>query len=433
MRSRLVRIAALGLLVASLSGTAMGGGLLDAVVPVDCAGPVPDAQPGTMEWTLRDAGYMYCAEQRHLDQPLHPVAALPLPGVPYDAYREPSRNNGVRFRFQAMTIGGLAAEVYRPCATGTCTNMPSGLRTFDPPYPAVIILHGGLSHKELHWWSSQPLAEAGYLVVAFDAANTSPTAAEADTVLDWLLSGDDPFRGEVDAGHVGIAGHSAGGVVSSAFGQQDDRISSVVSWDRAQSGQMPADLVIRHPALFFFSDYNCQKVPVCQPEPYQTQPDPNGPGDKGEDFTRVAAAGVDSMQIALRAALHLDFVPSELAGNRYVESVVMYFTTAWFDRYLKGADDPGTAAEAYARLTAPVFDGSADLHNISQGIFDPVKLAASKDLYGGNVPYAIEGMPVADRVSFYYLSKCNLSVPGSGFRAISDDIRREGCPATSGS
>ena len=408
----------------------MADGPLDEVVPVDCAGPVPDAQPGTPEWTVRDAGNMYCAEQRHLDQPMHPVVALPVPGIPYDSYRDPSRHNGVRFRFQAMTIGGLDAEVYRPCAAGTCTNMPSGLRTFEPPYPAVIILHGGLSHKELHWWSSQPLAETGYMVVAVDAENTSPTASEADSVLDWLLSDEDPFRAELDADHIGIAGHSAGGVVSSAFGQQDDRISAVVSWDRAQSGEMPEDLLIRHPALFFFADYNCQQVPVCQPQPYQTQPNPDGPGNKGEDFTRVAAAGVDSMQIALRAALHLDFVPSELSGNRYAESVVMYFTTAWFDRYLKGDGDPQMAAEAYARLTASAFNASADLHNISQGSFDPVKAVAAGDPYGGNLPYTIEGMPVADRVSFYYLSKCSLSLPGSAVRAISHDIRTEGCPAS---
>lgn len=416
-----VWITALGLLVASVSGTAMGAGPIDDVVPVDCAGPAPDAQPGTPEWTARDAGNMYCAEQRHLDQLMHPVVALPLPGGPYDAYREPSRNNNVRFRFQAMTIGGLAAEVYRPCAAGTCANMPAGLRTFEPPYPAVIILHGGLSHKELHWWSSQPLAEAGYMVVAFDAANTSPTAGEADTMLDWLLSAGNPFREELDEERIGMAGHSAGGVVSSAFGQQDDRIAAVVSWDRAQSGQMPAGLAIRHPALFFFSDYNCQQVPVCQPTQYQDPPNPDGPGNKGEDFTRLVAAGVDSMQIALRAALHLDFVPSELAGNRYAEGVVMYFTTAWFDRYLKG--DGG----AYARLTASVFDGSADLHNISEGFFDPVKAAMAADPYGGNVPYSIAGMPVADRVSFYYRSKCSLSVPGSTDRAISEDIRAKGC------
>jgi hypothetical protein len=38
-------------------------------------------------------------------------------------------------------------------------------------------------------------------------------------------------------------------------------------------------------------------------------------------------------------------------------------------------------------------------------------------------------MPVADRLSFYYRSKCDIAVPGSSARAVSQDIRNEGCPA----
>ncbi|HEX9712783.1 MAG TPA: alpha/beta fold hydrolase [Actinomycetota bacterium] len=400
---------------------------IDYPVPIDCAGPAPEAEPGTSEWDARDAANMFCAEQRHLDQPMHPAGALPLPGAPYDAYREPSRHDGIRFRFDAVTIEGLDAEVYRPCAAGSCSSMSDGLRTFEPPYPAVVVVHGGASHKELHWWSSQPLAENGYMVVAFDSAGISPTRDEAVTVLDWLVSAENPFREELDAARIGIAGHSAGGVIASSLGQQDERITALVSWDRAQSGRMPEDLVIRNPALFLFADYNCQQVPVCQPTRYETQPDPDGPGNKSEDFQRVRTAGVDTMQIGLRAALHLDFVPSELSGNRYAELVTMHYTIAWFDRYLKGIDDPGTAADAYARLTASVFDGGADGHNLSQGFYDPVLAATSADVYGGNVPYAIDGMPVADRLSFYYLSKCFLTMPGSSERATSDDMRALGC------
>ena len=395
--------------------------------PVDCAGPAPAAEPGTLEWHARDIANMYCAEERHVDQPAHPVAALPLPGVPYDAYREPARHDDVRFRFDALTVAGLEAEVYRPCAPGTCPAMPAGLETFAPPYPAVVIVHGGASHKELHWWSSQPLAESGYMVVAFDSAGLSPTADEARSVLDWLVSPENPHRDELDPGRIGIAGHSAGGVIASALGQDDDRISALVSWDRAQSSPMPEDLEIRHPALFMFADYNCQQVPVCQPERYASPPNPDGPGNKGEDFLRVRDAGVDTMQIALRAALHLDFVPSELSGNRYVELVAMYYTVAWFDRYLGDGTDPDAAADAFARLTATVFDASADRHNLSQGFFDPTRVAGSGDPYGGNVPYAIEGMPIADRLSFYFLSKCDLAAPASSARALSDDMRAEGC------
>jgi hypothetical protein len=42
-------IAALGLLVTAVGAKAMGSGPLDDVVPVDCAGTAPQAQPGTLE------------------------------------------------------------------------------------------------------------------------------------------------------------------------------------------------------------------------------------------------------------------------------------------------------------------------------------------------------------------------------------------------
>ena len=162
-----------------------------------------------------------------------------------------------------------------------------------------------------------------------------------------------------------------GGQLASVLGQEDPRISTIVSWDRGTGLQLPKAL--HTPTLFFIADYACQANPVCQPEPYpEPPPDPRGPGERGRDYEVVrAAGGVDTMKVAMRAATHLDWVPSEPAGNRYVETVSVYYTLAWFDRYLKGSDDPNLASEAFKRLTAPVFDDSADRHNISQGFYDP--------------------------------------------------------------
>lgn len=72
---------------------------------------------------------------------------------------------------------------------------------------------------------------------------------------------------------------------------------------------------------------------------------------------------------------------------------------------------------------------SADIHNISQGIYDPQRVIDSGgDLYAGNVPYVMQGHPAADRLSFYYDSKCDLSIPDvPEDRAVSLDIRHEGC------
>jgi hypothetical protein len=62
--------------------------------------------------------------------------------------------------------------------------------------------------------------------------------------------------------------------------------------------------------------------------------------------------------------------------------------------------------------TALAFDDSADRHNISMGLFDPVQMVTSGDpLYGGNVPYAIDGLWVTDRLSQEYRNFCSVSVP----------------------
>ena len=255
----------------------------------------------------------------------------------------------------------------------------------------MITFHGGASNKTLHWWSSQPLAEAGYLVVAFDSP-AGPTPEDAAAIVDWLY-GDDPLAADFDGERLGIAGHSRGGVVVGEFGQRERRVSAVVSWDRAQSTPLSADLALRTPTLFFFADYNCQNVPVCNPETYETRPDPDGPGNKGDDFKLLQEAGVDSMQVPLRAALHLDFVPSQLSGNRYAEIVAVYYTLAWFDRYVRGATESDVARDAFERLTATTFDDTADRHNISQGIFDPARAAASPTPMPAMSPTASPGCP----------------------------------------
>src|SRR6185436_8685238 len=72
-----------------------------------------------------------------------------------------------------------------------------------------------------------------------------------------------------------------------------------------------------------------------------------------------------------------------------------YYMRAWFDRYLKGREDPWMARDALARLTAKSFDDSADVGAIDMGTFDPE---------AGNVPVTIEGLPVVDRLSFYHTS-----------------------------
>jgi dienelactone hydrolase len=405
----------------------------------DCDGPPAAAQPGTPQWDQREADNVFCGSVRSADatsNPAYQAAAAQVQerhggAVPEDPFRDPDALAGHRFRFERVSFarpsggGDLQGMLFRPC-DGSCRDRPAGLSDHAPPYPAVIVVHGGAASQEMYLWGSEALAEAGYMVLSFQIpepanAQSSEHYEDAKAALDYLLSTPaartpgghfNPRWAELDREHVGLAGHSAGGVAVSRLGQEDPRVGAIVSWDRAQSGPMPAGLRLRAPALFLTADFNCQKVPVCLPERYASPPDPRGPGDKDEDFQRVSGAGVDSMKVSLRAATHLDF--TEFAptppSSRYGAIVASYYTLAWFDRYLKGS------AGALARLTAPRFDGSADAHYISGGTYD----AAS----GRNVPAHIAGRPVADRLSFHFRSAWWLDHG----RLRCDDIRA-GCPA----
>ena len=69
------------------------------------------------------------------------------------------------------------------------------------------------------------------------------------------------------------------------------------------------------------------------------------------------------MQVPLRHSTHLEwsFVPWILPADHDGERVGMYYTLAWFDRYLRGD------VSADARLLATTFDDSADRSAIGAG------------------------------------------------------------------
>lgn len=369
---------------------------------LDCLGQAGDPAPGTAAWEAREAANVVCGEQRALDLATNPPYLAALARVPRtdrlgDPLRDPAHHAGKRFRYDELVVAGRPGAVFRPLAPG--------------PHPAVVVVHGGAANQEMYWWASEMLAEAGYLVLTFQIPNTARThTEELRRVLDVLLSPEFRFASEVDSSRVGVAGHSAGGVAVSRVGQEDLRVKAVVSWDRAQSTELPYDVTLRTPALYVVADFNCQQVPVCLPVRYAGRQDPRGPGSKDDDFVRTAAAGVDTMKLSLRAATHLDFsvLPAGV-GSRYGQAVTSYFTLAWFDRYLRG--DPAAAA----RLTAPRFDESADRHAIGGGTFE--------SLSGRNRPVRLGGLAVRDRLSFHWRTAWSLD---SGSRACAD-VRR-GCP-----
>ena len=79
-----------------------------------------------------------------------------------DPFREPTLWNGSRFRYEEVSFET------KPASASPATS--SALARFRPPYPGVVIMHGGAANQEMYFWAAQGLAEAGYMVLTFNIA-----------------------------------------------------------------------------------------------------------------------------------------------------------------------------------------------------------------------------------------------------------------------
>ncbi len=277
--------------------------------------------------------------------------------------------------------------------------------------PAVVITTGSVQAPEtLYWGTAAALAKHGYVVLTYDVQGqgrsdtlgVGPDAAEGvpsqagqpffdgtEDALDFLLSTPDaryeprascgnanggvgtshadkqdrrvdaglnaafnPLHDLVDAGRVGIAGHSLGAAAVSYVGQLDDRVDAIVAWDNLNdvskpvsgpigghsdcpsgSSSRPETVPLTKPALGFTNDYG------ITPTPNTGDPDPAAAseGERGYE-----AAGVDSMQIVIRGGTHEEyaFIAGEtvpllgLATYRGMD-LQTWYSVAWMDRYVK--------------------------------------------------------------------------------------------------
>ncbi len=435
----------------------------------------PDA--GTQEWRERDAHNVECSYQRLQDAQFNPAylakvaeqnaleheefvtvtgpewaaepnrkhlagAATPSARVG-DPFRSPEewaaagRGRHLRFSFINRDGAKLRARLYAPNDTSRA-------------YPAVTFTPGLQSYNEVNSWFAQGLAEAGYVVFIFDPQNqgesescghepdgtetTCPTTNQPNdtrSAIDFVLSTPEnpypwavganaagtptfnPWWENVDREHLGIAGHSLGAIAVTPIGQQDPRVDAVISFDNLDGtlGNVPR----RTPALFFYTDYAFPATGAPKSSA------PNAQQHFGA-YNQLKAAGVDAMSITTRASDHYEWgyqpYPASFPASRYGERVSMYYSLAWFDRYLKGD------ASATARLTAHAFDGSSDASSIGAGTYDPARAAADPtNPFAGNVPYTIGGKCSANLLSLYYASAYSLEAG----QVASQDMRARGC------
>ena len=331
--------------------------------------------------------------------------------------------------------------------------------------PGVVITTGSVqAPEELYWGQAATLAKHGYVVLTYDvqgqgasdtfgeepdrnesfpAQQGQPFYDGTEDALDFLLSGPgrpyvprpscstgtshapkherrvaegfnaahNPLGDLVDAGRIGIAGHSLGASAVSFIGQRDPRVDAIVAWDnlsqpdRGVTGSAPAcpsapetrELPpITKPALGISNDYS------IAPTPFTSDPDP---GQKSEAFRAYRATGVDSGELVIRGGCHEEsaFLPSGLTGPYPIPcgtlrggDLVAWYTTAWFDKYVKR-------------------DRGADRRLLTdRWLADPP--GAEVDLRGD-----------ANLYSFYFRSPLDISLRGS-HRAVCEDLRA-GCSA----
>src|SRR3954454_4502016 len=145
----------------------------------DCTGPAGDPQPGTPAWHQRENDNAYCGEQRADDTASNPAYAAAKAElyartgreVTEDPFRDPPLWQNVRFRYEPVSFKSpsgqdLPGVLFRPC-DASCHDRPPGVTAPDPPYPGVVIVHGGSANQEMYLWGAEGLAEAGYLVLTF--------------------------------------------------------------------------------------------------------------------------------------------------------------------------------------------------------------------------------------------------------------------------
>ena len=327
--------------------------------------------------------------------------------------------------------------------------------------PGVVITNGSVQAPEqVYWFVAQTLAKNGYVVLTWDPQNQGQSDSQGEApdqnegfpaqsdgrpfydgtedALNFFLSNEahpyepikscssgtshapkqerrakaglnaafNPLWKMLDAGRVGIAGHSFGAAGVSYIGQFDPRVKAIVAFDnlggsdpssggRIGEQSCPADpsqraaKPITKPALGMSADY------FIPPTPNTSDPDPLG---KSEHSLEYSKAGVDTGELVIRGGTHYDFdwvpnpgFPATLRGA----DMIAWYTNAWFDKYVKGS-----GADADKRLLTSRWRSDA-----AEAAVDPTG--------DGNM------------FSWYYRSRLDIGLSGGG-RFKCEDMRA-GC------
>jgi dienelactone hydrolase len=254
-----------------------------------------------------------------------------------------------------------------------------------------------------------------YEPVASCSTGTSHAAKQNARVKAGLDAAYNPFWSLLNGGKIGLVGHSYGAAGVSYIGQWDPRVGAVVALDNLggpgpDAGVVPGNgssstigeagcpadpadrttVPITKPALGISADYG------LPPTPNTSLPDPTVKEQESKVYTQ---AGVDTGEIVIRGGSHLDFsfIPNQAFGaSLRGPDITDWYTTAWFDKYLKHQ----SSADAW--LLSERWRG------------DPVEAGVDPN-HDGNA------------FSFYYYSRLDIHLANGGSFDCED--LRDGCPA----
>ena len=172
--------------------------------------------------------------------------------------------------------------------------------------PGVVITNGSVqADEQMYWYAAQTLAKAGYVVLTWDPQG----------------QGQSDVPGEGPDASEGVPGQSDGRPFY--VGQWDPRVKAIVAWDNLG----PAD-----PAA----------GGRLGERPCPADPDPLARSAQSLAYSR---AGVDTGQLVIRGGTHYEcsFIANAAFGATLRGAdLTAWYTTAWFDRYVKG--DPSADA-----------------------------------------------------------------------------------------
>ena len=266
---------------------------------------------------------------------------------------------------------------------------PENLDLENDKLPAIVIAPGSVTGVQAQYhWSARELAANRYIVLAVDPQGVGrselvgqPQTADnyvdaLASALDFLLSSDNPMQANVDAEHMGVAGHSLSARAVSWIQGEDTRIKAIVAWDNLSS-TLAGDAGIASGggaggALIGGEVPGGDPRPVKQRVPAMGQAS-DAPGGTTQDtdpevkktgYSTWRTAGISAMQIVFQGKGHADWgqAPTASADSASDKSkelqLFQHYTRAWFDLWLKNdrsAIKALTTAQVFEHTTATIY------------------------------------------------------------------------------